>query len=604
MQNEFLPENPNKASSTQKLAEYSQLVTPPYKPSYGDFTFSKRGTKPKPCLNPVIEGWDSETDGGVAKVIANSEEWRLVDSLESCLEFVSGGKARGKKNFWWKLDYDVTAIFKHDLDALKDLVIEGRWCSPGIDVKYLPHKLLKIRKAGKDTIYHYDMLQFYLRPLEEATRKYLKRSINPLKHQRADLWKNSLGDIGAYCQWDALQTRDLSIEFVKGLHAFGMYPRNFLSSGNLAQQFLTIHADVPIYLDQPKTANVLGWKTFRGGWFDLWKRGVVNGWKADLKSAYPAVLKELPDTRDGYWVPELVRESSYGFVKCVVKYSPGTIPILQTWVKHELVYPFVDKPTLVWVTIDEFRYLERKGSVTKVLASYCFVSKECARKPWLEPMNKLQKFQEMWKGDPARYMGAKNIKNSTYGKTCQRVETRDGSIETGGLFNPPVASTITAKVRCWVAEALDSNPKAGVMIATDCVVSDRPLSELRYGKEIGDWVLENECSWSLFLQPGIYEMDGSLHSRGWREKRSLFYVCKGAGSKIDVKYSRPWSSREAFHHNDLEKANVFHEASYTCNILNTKRLWHKEIKTFSELLETRVESSPIPLSLLEFEDQP
>jgi len=543
-----------------------------------------------------VEGWDTETEDGKALIMANSQEWRRMDSLEDCLGFIAGRSARGRRNFWWNMDYDVTAILKWDLEALKGLTEKGKYGRDGWTLSYLPKKVLKVKTKGEHTVYHYDAYQFYKSGLAKAAKRYLDRESPAIKAHRADLWSYDVHEIGVYCKWDATATRDLARLYIDQMHKMGLYPKHFISRGNLAQQFILTHGDVPTWRDNPRLVNLVAWDSLRGALIDLWKRGSYNVWKYDLKSAYPAALRELPDMRDGEWRRELYRDSRVGFVRARVKYRPETPPILATWGGKTLLYPYLDEPVRCWLTLDEWRFLERHADV-EVEAALCFVEAENPRYPWRSLLDRLLAWKDASKGDPGFYVAVKEAINSFYGKTCEKTET-DAGWRAGRLLNPVAASYTLGWTRVRMAEAAVRNLDSIVMLATDSLTSTKPL-HLEGESRVGGWELEAEDRRGFFLQPGVYEVEGErVHSRGFRAKGRLTDECVKSVEGLVVRYNRPFTSREVVHWGRPEDANVFTEREYLVGVRNTRRIWEWTPPTYKELVGEKVESAPIPWALM------
>lgn len=109
-------------------------------------------------------------------------------------------------------------------------------------------------------------------------------------------------------------------------------------------------------------------------------------------------------------------------------------------------------------------------------------------------------------GDP-REGGIKLALNALYGKFCQG---RGRS----PYFNLGWAGFITSLVRAKLLRAAMQAPASVVAFNTDSIVTDVPLN-LPIGEELGQWE-ERQAESGLFLQPGLYRLDGHSpkHVRG------------------------------------------------------------------------------------------
>lgn len=583
------------------------LKAPPHKPQYDELLFKREPTPPKPHKNVTFEGWDTETNDGKAFVVANSTEWKKVNGFEEILSFISNRAARGKRNVWWNMDYDVTAILKHKPEILRQVTEDGQWISQDgeTSIFYIPNKFLKIRPGNKNVVYHYDASQFYRQPLSKAAKNFLGKETHKLKHERENLIEHDIRDVGEYCRRDAQDAKELAELYASKLNNIDLYPKHFISQGNLAEQLIRTHADVPTWRDNPKYANIASWKTLRGAWIDLWQRGCVNVWKYDIKSAYPAAMIQLPDFRQGRWVRGYEPESLVGFHLCDVT-ADNLPPLLATYHETSLLYPEINK-IRCWLTNPEIKRIQNHGHV-RVIDGTSFVPNPDAGTPWRDLLLSLQDMKDEAESDPAYYLAVKAMINSFYGKTVQKVEVEDG-YETGKIFNPVAGCMTLALCRCWIYDAIHPHWDNVVAIATDSIAMDKPIkNELDIGQTLGQWEVEGENKEGIFVKPGVYQVEGERpHTRGFKpvkndngEPVSYWDLFKGHESdEYVIEYKRPISSRQAVHWDDLGQANVFVDWTYTLSVNDSRRIWHEDAETFHELTCDKYDSSPVPFDVVD-----
>lgn len=579
------------------------LQDPPWKPVFDEMIFNKRKrTRPKPHFDRINRGWDTETKNGSAFILGVDDDWWPVDGLEEILKLLTNHKYRSVRNCWWNIDYDVTAIMKHDYDAMMDLLLNGRTEYEGYRLDYLRRKLLKIRTPDKRVYYHYDVAQFYMSPLAIAAQKYLGEEPPDMKYHRHELEKFPIEQIGAYCEWDANATKRLTDLYTSRLAEIELAPKHLISNGNLAQQLQLIHADVPTWRNQPTIANRLAWLSQRGAWIDVWKRGTTDVWKYDINSAYPAMMVNYPDTRDGYWIhEENPTDAAFGFCRAVVQYDSDTPPVLATHVDPSNLYVDLDEPRTCILTIQEYRYLKRKAKRVDADLWYSFIPNDNPRYPWRDLLLKLQTLKKESKWDPAKYLAVKALINSFFGKTTEKIE-RDGQWHAGVLFNPVASATTLACPRIQVAEAIEDQLDDVVAIATDSVALTRPLRGLDIGEELGQWDVEAEGKRGTFLQPGVYQVDGKeANTRGFKRTgiKGIDEIVQKNSDTFTIKMDRPYSGRQASRWGKPQLANIFEEHEYKINVRNVRRLWNKEVRWFSDLRDDLIESVPIPVGLAE-----
>lgn len=586
----------------------------PAKPTYQQLVLKRRKlTAPRQWPGRTNEGWDTETVNGKAFLMANSQEWRSVEDLDDCLSFLTQHRFRQVRNTWWNLRYDVTAIFKHEPNVMMDLELNGEAEWHGYKFSYLRGKFLRITTPSRQSYYHYDIAQFYFQALANAARRYLNRTPPEIKEHRHELHLYDRETVGDYCRWDATATRDLTDLYTTRLERVNLYPKHLISGGNVAQSLLLSAANVPTWQDIPQAANRLGWAAQRGAWIDLWQRGEAMAWKADIKSAYPAHMRDMPDMRDGQWVYEPnPSDAAYGFCRAKVYYGEDTLPILAAHVAGTNIYPHSDSGIETVLTIDEYRYLKRTGSRIEADLWTSFVPDENPRYPWrglIDKLNVLKEEESSHKGtdkfDPGFYLALKGLINSQYGKTCEKVPI-DGTSDwrAGRLYNPVASSHTLARTRIQVAEAIGSQKRDVIAIATDSVSATKPLKNVEQGTQLGDWDIEtpDEGERAIFFQPGVYQYESEdPHTRGFKKSAigTLWDIANTHAPQFTITTERPYSGRQASRWGKPDLANIFDRHDYTIKTPNTRRIWAHDVTHFGELLDQLIPSSPVPTTLLE-----
>lgn len=580
------------------------LRPPPSKPRWDQLTFQRwQGKRPKPHPGMTNEGWDTETKKGRAFIMASSREWRRVESLEDCLRFLTQPRYRGVRGCWWNIDYDVTAMMKHDHDAMADLLLDGACLYGRWRLTYVRHKVLSIRTHDGKVHKHYDASQFYRASLKAAALRYLGREAPEIKEHRHELWRYPDEEVGEYCRWDATATKDLADLYSDKLAKVGLQPRHLISSGHLWQTLQLTEGGIPTWRHNPSGVNRLAWEAQRGAWIDVHARGECDVWKYDIKSAYPHYLRGMPDLAHGQWVRDPdPREARVGFVRCQVRDPTTDLPtILSTNVKPSNVYPRLDEPATAVLTLDEYRFLRRVGATLRPDLWCSFIPDDPEARPWDRLLGRLDKIKQANKGDPGAYLAAKELINSSYGKTAERIEKDDGTWEAGRIFNPVAAACTLAGTRVKVAEACLGRTGDVVAVATDCVAATRPIHGLDHTGEVGSWEVEHEGKRGLFLQPGIYEIDGVRpHTRGFAVNAvdSLWDVVKQGGDSFTITMERPHTGRESARRGRPEDANVFRKVEYRITPANHRRIWDEPVTDFSQLRGNLIRSQPVPWSLI------
>jgi hypothetical protein len=573
-------------------------------PPYGELAMPRRWTYGLKKYDYGVEGYDTETEDGYARIIADSRGYAEVDSLDDCLAFLCRHQARNRHNFFYNLRYDVAAIAKHDGKFTRSLFIDGAADYKGWALRYIPKKLLTVRTPDRNVYSFTDVAQFYMSSLEKAAEGYLGEKVHELKAARASLFTDFTSkEIGAYCQHDAGLTRKLGELHMQSLGRLGLYPKRCISGANLAEIFVRQNADVPVLFDVPRVVAEWYYKAYRGGWFEMFKRGRFRAWQYDIVSAYPMVLRGLPDLRRGAWGRGIHERACCGVCKVILNTSRTGCPPLACYRPSMLAYPDIDTPCVTHVTLGEYEALKDVYSM-ELLDAWTFVPGEGCGYPFRECVDKLFALKQALKGEPGRYNAVKITLNSIYGKTFQKTLMPDGKTRVGRLFNPVYAAEITAQTRLMLWDVVRKNEDTVIGVATDSIISTTPLS-VGVGEGIGLWSLEKEREKLIVVMNGVYQFYGEvgkLRGSPMKKGRSLNYALPA--KELRTTSMRPLTPKEAIIRGDTGLVNRFVDVPYELGLRNHRRLELEEPETFRDLLDRHYDSIPMPLSVVYWMDSP
>lgn len=316
---------------------------------------------------------------------------------------------------------------------------------------------------------------------------------------------------------------------------------------------------------QPFADNAELYEAVRGGYFggriELIRYGVHRGalYNYDLNSAYPAALVEIPDITAGEW-----------------RRGPGMLAAHPMTI-YRVRWDFTGR------TICPFPLRDRWGNVSfpergegwywhpEVLAAITAIERDEGKSPrkdnyagcsvvllerwgiaamgqpfsWVRDLYQ-QRLAAIATGEKGLQMAIKLVINSLYGKTAQHLgyvplveEVKDyetGAIETfyndkeelPPFYNLALAGWITSHCRAKLFGAASQQPHAVVNLATDGLVTTKPLDlDAPREKILGAWektVLDDALL--VMVQAGV-----SYLSKGgvWLEKSRGFSYAAGAG---------------------------------------------------------------------------
>jgi hypothetical protein len=294
--------------------------------------------------------------------------------------------------------------------------------------------------------------------------------------------------------------------------------------------------------EQSNEMAVAALRAFVGGRFETTGHGwLPKMFSHDIRSAYPASMKNLPCLKHGRWVqstqPEadMLNNLAVGEVTWHCVNPPGgwgPWPMRRSMKFQELpIWPFDGNS---WLWSPEFRagrFLTADYTVHRA-----FVYKRCCSCtpfPWVPALYDLRKEYEAL-GREIEAKVVKLILNSLYGKLAQSVG------------KPPLptwiwAGLITQSARTQLLDAIRTDPEHCVMVATDAVYSTVPL-HLDFGPGLGQWDGPDEYGRCLVIQAGFwkdYDND-KVKTRGiakkyveplWPVFESLWNeICRGSSS--------------------------------------------------------------------------
>jgi len=509
--------------------------------------------------NAAVFGWDTETADGQPFSVAVAGPNKTEVLAENVYEPVQprelfAGLTRRKYadalNVWYNMSFDAEVALRAILDdqQLADLYATG--ATSGRDgryqVKYVRGKFLSIRDVeGQYTWTHYDAMQFfYYQPLEAAAQSFLDRGkaddgLDTSKFGPGDFvtggrrtWLNEYVvrnwfDIRTYVQQDAELVRDLFSELVRYAENQGIpfgkpYSTGYVAGMYMSEQF----GGQKPNLGPPEVFN-LAWKSYFGGRFEVFERGGVGRVVGpDINSAYPAVMRDLPNPGTLTWYLgdeatfDRLADAELGIVDARVTTDASRRIQPFAWKDRPgdpVIYPALENsrvqvlaPVFVWAVrngyVTDYEILDAAAGVDHGGASYPYA--------WIGDLYDKRKTLKA-NGNMVGDLTYKLILNSLYGKTVQTtpraeyvdrdtVEVNgreveayvapDGSwrfrlpddfpdglnvqgavseqLEAGKWWNPLIATYITGMTRFELLRAVHDAGLTDdvVMFATDCIM--------------------------------------------------------------------------------------------------------------------------------------
>jgi hypothetical protein len=476
---------------------------------------------------------DTETIDGNIFLIADSENHFLdgaAITFENVAKFLL--QHEGKWLFFYNLGYDAESILKLiPKDVLNEYRSRRGWKRQlrfeyhGIKVHYIPKKKLVIAKSNH-SVTCFDIAQYYdNKPLTVAyqqnigrplAEEYLamkeKRRFFTIFYYNRHKWK-----VRHYCIGDCKLTAELADKWVDTFYAtFGFYPRNWISSGYLAEKVLINRGiEMPFFHDFEYPVQQLARAAFYGGRFELVQRGYIGEcYLYDLNSAYPHALSLLPDLiKCKVATGDTIRsKAAVGFFHIIADIDPSVkvAPFPFRTKDNRIIYPVDEFET--YVTLDELNAVKGDPRIKyRILESVQFIPAKGCGYPCKEFIEELyyRRLELKKRNDPLE-RAIKVVLNSIYGKTAQRTNNIMGN-----LFCPVVASYITGFVRARLYRFMREHDleRNVVAFATDSVVCRRRLP-VPDSDRLGEMKLDKWGTDGYFLSNGFYRINGVWKLRG------------------------------------------------------------------------------------------
>lgn len=478
----------------------------------------------------LVIGLDTETDmdGNIFLVCDSNGDFIDYPNItfDNLAKFFL--KYEGKWVFCYNLGYDATCILKllpkEILDSYK-LDRKLKFNYKEYEIHYIPNKQLTIRK-GNHSVNFYDIAQYFDRkPLAEAYSKNIGKTLDSeylqMKEKREDFslsyYLRHKKQMRKYCIADCILTKELAEKWLYTFHeVFSFYPRNWVSSGYLAEKVLINYGIyVPRFNETDYAVQELARNCFYGGRFELIRKGFIGKcYLYDINSAYPFALTTIPDILDGKWISgtKIHSKAKLGFFHILadIDFSVKICPFPFRKKNGTIVYPFGKFET--FVTLEELKSIEGDPRIKyTILESHQFIPNKNCIYPFKKYIEDLyDRRMELRDEGNKQEQAIKIILNSTYGKTAQTTNNQFGN-----LFNPIISASITGFARAQLYRFMKEYDLENniVAFATDSIATTKKILDLD-SKKLGEMKLDKEGDDVYYLSNGYYRFNGKWKNRG------------------------------------------------------------------------------------------
>ena len=570
-----------------------------------------------------ISALDTETPESNIALLCTPTESYNIETWDDFTEKFMVRKNLKTVFFTWNLRFDAQAILKLlPYDELIKVWKEKKIVYKGYRITYIPSKLLRISKIKnkRGAIHLYDASQYYGHAsLDSMAKKYLgEKKLETISGaeigKSRKYYEENYEEIVKYCMKDAELTQRLAVLAMNNIEALGYSTKNPISPATISAK-KQVERGYPVKLTKMQgnelKANVIAMRSYGGGVFATYKRGVFNQklYDYDVNSCYPNIMQHLPDWRNGKFVVinEKPETFEYGWILCDVdsefipqrgneQYSvkeiyEGIGEWEMKYTAKKVTYPTGLRTAVI--TTEEYRWLKAKGEWVEWLGEgYGWVkTSDTYVNPFLWVKDMFRKRVEAKKVNPSLAQTMKIMMNSIYGKTAEK---KNGI---GILTNFCYASYITARARLQMFDVVKENYDLIVNVATDGILSLGELT-LPVSSELGDWEY-TEYERGIVIGNGIRQLwlgdkTFTTHARGITSDRSydLEKAMKEQRDESAINVGRTRviqlgtmvNAHIKWHHNDL---NSFVMQTREMNVdTDKKRDWEREYTSFGDLLDS------------------
>ncbi|AAQ13776.1 putative DNA polymerase type B [His2 virus] len=415
----------------------------------------------------LINAFDTETSSGTVFMLTSAYGDKTqayynrdVSELdaETIMDALTDYKTRSNINIWYNLDFDANAILSGILSQkeMSELVVTNETTTTvaGIEYEifYIKGKMLRIVDENGNISPHYDIAQFFYTSLDNAAEEWLgenkKEGIDTSKFDDKEYIKDNFDEILKYAKKDASLTQDLAIELTNEAENLDIPMGRPISTGYLSAEYLRANTEEKPSLGNEAMQNLF-WESYYGGRFEVFQRGNVGEVVApDINSAYPAIMKDLPDPTTLNWNHYLnevsdkepfshsinkfgyeeIENGHYGVVKArVTTDSSRMIQPFACKIDGKVKFPAMTNK-VVTVIKPIFEFAVNNGLVTdfELIEAWIGNITDRTSKPFefIGDMYAERKVFEQLKNKPKKGQLLKIVLNSSYGKTCQTTEKR------------------------------------------------------------------------------------------------------------------------------------------------------------------------------------
>jgi len=608
--------------------------------------------------------FDSETQEGYTRLIADSNGRKIaLSNLKDYLEFLSHKPYRDSVNWWYNLSYDQNSLLKFlDRDQRKEMIIRNQIDVEGFRISIIPNKELQISTLVKDeynkdgskkiarSIFFYDLAQFYdFKPLKILAKLVNMEKVEVEDIQNIDWMKYQIDDsyhqlINDRCVIDSEITKLLADKLTKEINKV-VIVNKYKSKATIARQYVL--ENLKKKLDLPDYGLLqASLDCFHAGHIETMSMGSFkNVYNADINSAYPYAMSQLPST-EGIYLRNRNYESDtiYSYYKIIIDYHNDFSSPL--WFSKGSNNYHANGLFNTWVTKPEYEYLISTDFNPIIEKAYHLKKTSQTIKPFENLIHDLyeRRMQAKREKDPIEKV-IKVILNSMYGVTINTVlkyeESEDDTdiwivnayneivnyektFKATNMYNPLFATQITALTRMKIFNDFKKYFKHIKAISTDGIYLTKKPHSIKVTDGLGNYSLDKINKYILLGSGRYFSLDKddnveSSHSRFRgvslpptqmygamdinRDKKNIEVnktkvIKLKESQKNSNYYNLTFASFPLQQYNQKDLFNTFQITQKKINFYEQRRMWFGEFETIQDIFDTQLMSRPFNTSEL------
>ncbi len=453
--------------------------------------------------------FDGEGYNGKFVLLGNSLGERISnpDGLPTidCLSFLATGYSIPTKRIFFSFSYDVNNILRDIPDDQLELLLKGRvveW--EGFKIHYIPSKIFSVNGYK-----YYDVFSFFATSFINVVGLMLgpdavTESLLEGKKARGTFETWDLDKLIAYNDEELTLLIQIMDKLRKAFQDIDVYITEWYGPGAVAKYWLKNKGVKPEPIKDFDLLNALN-GAYYGGRFEQISLGTFkNVFEYDIRSAYPAVMAEMPYFTNWRKVekfeplhPYSVWYAEFDLREDASNGNLGFLPLPMRTKDGRICFPLVGKG---WYWYSELKLVREFFPNAKITYHRGYIASGKDRPfNWVRELYNYRRELKA-NGNLSQYAIKVGL-NSLYGKTAQRVGNNEH-------FNLAWAGYITSSVRSALARVGYQNGSEKIIgFATDALFSTEKLN-VPLSEELGDWE-ESSFDSGTFFQSGIYRLQNN-----------------------------------------------------------------------------------------------